>query len=555
MGRPSGLGTAGAGFQPWPTGDLAAEARMAEVLAEQDERVLTAYVEDEAGLSGGRLRRELAAATRRAAVHPVFFGSAITGAGTQALMDGIVELLPSAVGDAGAPAAGSVFKIERGPGGEKIAYARMFAGTVRARDRLGFGSGAPGGGRPGGVPGGPERTGKVTAIAVFERGPAQQRPAVEAGQIAKLWGLDPVQVGDQLWRVAAAGRARPAKAGEHGTGPAPGQPGRWQRGGRQERRAGHQFARPTLASVVEASQPGDRARLRAALGQLAEQDPLINVRQDDALGEISVSLYGEVQKEVIQATLASDFGVDARFRETTTVYIERPAGTGEAAEVMHGPQNPFPATLGLRVEPAPAGTGIAFRMAVELRSVPLYVFKTTGSFAEAMALNVRHALQEGLSGWEVTDAVVTLTQSGYISPSTTAAHFRKLTPLVLAGALAEAGTVVCEPLVRVSAEVPADTAGAVLAAAARLGGAAQATPLRPGLATVTATLPAARAQDLQRQLPGLTNGEGVAETSPGGYRPVAGTPPVRRRTMPNPLNREEYLVHLTRPAALRPSGH
>ena len=74
------------------------------------------------------------------------------------------------------------------------------------------------------------------------------------------------------------------------------------------------------------ARPADQGALRAALGQLAEQDPLINVRQDDVRQEILVSLYGEVQKEVIQATLAADFGIDARFRETTTICIERPAG-------------------------------------------------------------------------------------------------------------------------------------------------------------------------------------------------------------------------------------
>ena len=59
--------------------------------------------------------------------------------------------------------------------------------------------------------------------------------------------------------------------------------------------------------------------------QLAEQDPLIDVRQDDHRHEISVSLYGEVQKEVIGATLEREYGIAADFRETTTVCIERPA--------------------------------------------------------------------------------------------------------------------------------------------------------------------------------------------------------------------------------------
>ena len=72
-------------------------------------------------------------------MHPVFFGSAITGAGVDALIAGINELLPAAEGDADGPVSGTVFKIERGPAGEKIAYVRMFSGTLHVRDRLPFG--------------------------------------------------------------------------------------------------------------------------------------------------------------------------------------------------------------------------------------------------------------------------------------------------------------------------------------------------------------------------------------------------------------------------------
>ena len=66
-------------------------------------------------------------------------GRPVTGAGVAALTDGIQELLPCAAGAADGPVAGTVFKVERGPAGEKIAYVRMFSGTVRARDRLRFG--------------------------------------------------------------------------------------------------------------------------------------------------------------------------------------------------------------------------------------------------------------------------------------------------------------------------------------------------------------------------------------------------------------------------------
>jgi ribosomal protection tetracycline resistance protein len=403
--------------------------------------------------------------------------------------------------DAEGPVSGTVFKVERGAAGEKIAYVRIFSGTVRTRDRLRFGR---------------ETEDKVTAITVFDRGSATQRAAVSAGEIGKLWGLAEVQIGDSIGGLQTA--------------------------------ATHQFAPPTLETVVVPRDPADRHRLRVALAQLAEQDPFINVRQDDTRREISVSLYGEVQKEVIEATLATDFGVEVTFRETTTIHVERPVGTGAALESLHAESNPFLATVGLRIEPAPADSGIDFRLDVRTRSVPLYVYKTVQSFTEIMAQTVRRTLEEGLFGWRVTDCTVTMTDSGYASPGSTAADFRKLTPLVLMSALEQAGTQVCEPIVRVSLELPTDAMGSVLSVLAGLGAVVQVPSLRGKLPTIETVLPAARVRDLQRRLPALTGGEGVLETAFAGYEPVGGEAPTRRRTAPNALNREEYMLHIARRA-------
>src|SRR5262249_19060856 len=172
------------------------------------------------------------------------------------------ELLPSVERDGEGPVSGRVFKIERGPAGEKVAFVRMFSGSLRVRDRVRFGR---------------EGEAKVTAIGVFDGGSAaQRRDCVTGGEIGKLWGLAEIQIGDAL------GHAR---------------------GGRE-----HHFAPPTFETVVAPRSAADKAGLSVALGQLAEQDPLIRLRQDDERQELSVSLYGEVQKEVIQATLAADYG-------------------------------------------------------------------------------------------------------------------------------------------------------------------------------------------------------------------------------------------------------
>jgi ribosomal protection tetracycline resistance protein len=505
MASASGLGTRGARSRPYAAADAGFTSRLVDLVAEHDDAFLAAYVEDEAAVSYRQLRGKLAAQTGRALVHPVFFGSAITGAGVDPLIAGITELLPAAEGDADGPVSGTVFKVERGPAGEKVAYVRMFSGTVRTRDRLRFRRG---------------HEGKVTAVSVFDRGAAVRRASVAAGQIGKLWGLGDVQIGDAV-------------------------------GGSRTTSERHYFAPPTLETVVVPCRPADKGALHVALAQLAEQDPLINLRQDDLRQEISVSLYGEVQKEVIQATLANDFGLDVSFRETTTICIERPAGSGAAAELIGKEPNPFLATVGLRVEPAATGAGVEFRLEVELGSMPFAFFK-------AVEETVTDTLRQGIYGWQVTDCTVTMTHSGYWprqshahqsfdkSMSSTAGDFRNLTPLVLMSALRQAGTRVYEPLHRFHLEIPADTFGAVLPVLGRLRAVPQVPALRGSSYLLEGEVPAARVHELQQQVPALTRGEGVLECAFERYQPVGGVIPTRPRTDHNPLDRKEYLLRVMR---------
>jgi ribosomal protection tetracycline resistance protein len=511
LGSTHGLGTRHAGFTPYGASDAEFTARLADALSDNDETLLAAYVADETTVSYDRLRAALATQTGRALVHPVFFGSALTGAGVDSLAAGIAELLPAAAGDADGPVSGTVFKVDRGAAGEQIAYVRMFTGTVRTRDRLRLG---------------PYEERKVTAINVFDRGSDVRRPSVAAGQIAKLWGLGGIRIGDAI--------------------------------GEPRTLLEHHFAPPTLETVVVPRDPADKGTLRVALARLAEQDPLIDVRQDDVGQEISVSLYGEVQKEVIQETLAADFGVDVGFRETTTVCIERPVGVGEAVERLRQPPNPFLATIGLRVEPAAAGTGVEFRLEVELGSMPLAFFR-------AVEDTLRATLQQGLYGWQVTDCTVTMTDSGYVGRhshghqrfakelSSTGADYRGLTPLVAMDALKRAGTVVCEPIHRFQLEIPQELLGSILPALVRLRAVPQRPVVRGSVCLLEGEIPAARVHELRERLGAWSRGEGVLESAFDRYRPVAGAVPTRPRWDDNPLDRKEYLLRLTRRVATSPT--
>ncbi|MEO3870948.1 translation factor GTPase family protein [Nonomuraea sp. B12E4] len=448
---------------------LAEEA--AEVLAERDDGLLELLVDGKVP-DGERVRAALARQCADGVTYPLLFGSAITGQGVAELLDGL-ELLP-AVPQPGSPegdAEGAAFAIERGPSGEKVAYLRLRAGTLRAREPLTFHRRHRGGAVH-------TYEGRLTALSVA--GAPDRRQAV-AGDIARVWGVPGIRVGDHLGGPGPDGQAH--------------------------------FTPPSLETVVRPRVPGQEPRLHAALLTLAEQDPLIGTRTL-AGGETSVLLYGEVQKEVIAETLAGDFGVEAEFEPSRPVYFERPAGTAEAVEeiLRHG-RNDFMATVGLRVGPGAPGSGVGYRLEVDLGSLPL-------AFHRAIEESVRLALNEGPHGWPVTDVVVTLTRTGYDPPVTVAADFRGRTPIVLGRALRLAGTTVYEPCHRFELEVPAEAFNAVSAGLATAGGVLRDTVRRADTWVLTGELPAAAVHGFEQRLPGLSHGEGVWWSEPSGDRPT-----------------------------------
>lgn len=439
------------------------------------------------------LRGWLAGESRRGSAHPVLFGSAVTGAGVPELAAALGTYLPRGAGHGpgagpgggvapGAPRAvdepsGVVFAIDREVG-RKRTFVRMRSGALRVRDRIDLGHG---------------RAERVTGLRVAHHGRLEPRPVTVAGQIAVVQGWTTARVGDVVGRVL---------------------PG--------DERAS-QFPPPSYETVVDVA-PGDRGRLYAALTELAEQDPLIRVRRRGQ--EITVSLYGEVQREVLAAVLQREYGVEAEFGEVRTARTERLVGTGQALEVKKQDGNEFLATIGGRVGPAPVGSGVTFDLECERGSMP-------SAFFDATEDTVRRELARGPVRWPVPDARVVMTHSGYAprqshmhqkfnkAMSSTGADFRGLAPRVLAAAVRRAGTVVCEPVHRFVIELPDDTVGSVTSLVGRLGGVPfESGVAGTGIAVVRGEIPAGAVAALQRDLPGLTHGEGVCQTEHDRFEPV-----------------------------------
>ncbi|MFJ3669300.1 tetracycline resistance ribosomal protection protein Otr(A) [Streptomyces sp. NPDC090106] len=454
-----GIGTPGARVTPLPIGSLA------EPLADVDAGVLAAVV-DGPPPTPDDLRAALAARTADGSFHPVWFGSALGGQGVPDLVEGLVRLVPPTPSTGATAPRGTVFAVRPGPSGERTAYLRLYDGQVSARQRLTLlRRDADGRTR--------EVAGRVTRLDVVGGD-----GTLTAGNIAAVTGLTGVRVGDRL--------------GERGPF------------------EGH-FAPPTLETVVTARVPERSARLRGALLALADQDPLIHARPLPD-GGTSLLLYGEVQMEVIAATLAQDFGVEADFAPGRVRLLERPRGVGEAcAELPWHDGTRYWATIGLRVEPGPPGSGGVFGYETELGALPR-------AFHTAIEETVHLCLRSGLDGAAVTDYRVTLVRSGFVGPLSTAADFRGLTPVVLRRALERAGTRLYEPYHAFETEVPLDALAPVTAQLAALGAEFTGTTGGSTAWVVTGAIAARRVREMELRLPGLTHGEGVWWSRPSGDR-------------------------------------
>ncbi|NNC11614.1 TetM/TetW/TetO/TetS family tetracycline resistance ribosomal protection protein [Planctomonas sp. JC2975] len=465
-----------------------------ERLAEHDASLLDDFVNSRT-TSRERARAAFRSEWAARDVVPVVFGSAMTGAGIRELMSVMAEFpvgSPHADTD---PLSARVFKIENDERG-RIVWARVFGGLLRERDRV-------------------DDEGVRSLVSWLEvSAPSGVRPpeAARAGDVVRMRGLTRARIGDWLGTTSAS---RPSV----------------------------RFAAPTLESVVDPVHTAERGAMFAALSTLAEQDPLIALRVDDDRAEVAVTLFGDVQKEVIAALLDEQFGIAVVFRPTTTRQIERISNIGSAHAIMSEHTTGYLATLGFIVAPGEIGTGLTVELAVERGSMPPAFFSATREGIEA-------GLAQGRYGWPIPDAHVTITHTGYAprqshshqkfnkGMSSVGADFRLLAPMLIHRALAQAGTIVCEPVDAFTVDTGADAADAVIALLRRNEGIIRSMEPEHDRVALAGTVPARMARTLAVALPDLTRGEAVLALEHDHYRPVTGPPPTRERHGMDPLDSE-----------------
>lgn len=467
-----------------------------ERLAPYNESLLESYVNNEI-VTDTMLRKELIKQIAQANVYPIFFGSAMTGIGVSELLENISALLPAHNLSQDEELSGIVFKIEREPSGEKIAYVRVFSGNLHVRKHVDIQ-------RDESLP----HKEKIKKMCMFHNGDAVQTSTVPSGEFCKVWGLSDIKIGDII-------------------------------GARTDYIKNIHFAEPQMEAAIDAV-PKERIHdLYAALMELCEEDPLIKVWKDDVHNELYIRLFGQVQKEVIETTLFEKYNLQVTFSNTRVVCIEKPIGIGISVEVMGEKTNPFYATVGFKVERGELNSGITYKLGVELGSLPL-------AFHKAIEDTVFQTLKQGLYGWEVTDIIVTLTHTGYASPVTTASDFRNLTPLVLMDALKKAETYVYEPVNAFEFTVPEQAISTAMYKLAAISATFAEPIFNNDSYQLTGSLPVAKTENFKRMLHSFTEGEGIFSTKPAGFTKLKPPFPTRKRVDYNPLNRKDYLLHVLR---------
>ncbi len=447
--------------------------QLLETLTANDDPFLEKSLANDLLVSKTDFLQQLLSQTSDAKLFPVYIGSAITGVGVNEAFVGIEHYLPSRAPDANAPLSGTAFKIERNEHNEKIVYIDLRSGQLELRkpitlyresdtDKSTF-------------------TEKISSLHVFDNGNRDNVNLASAGRIVQVTGLTAAKIGDTL--------------------------------NKQDTQLFQaMFSRPLLETTVSADNPEDRIKLFRALKEIAEQDPLVCLQKDNHHSAIHIRLYGEVQKEILQQRLMTEYGLKALFSKTTMMCIERLINTGDAVNIMdlHNAPLEFYATLGFHIEPGEIGSGIQLDIQAQRGKIPKGYFSVIED-------SVYQYLKTGLHGWPITDCIVTVTETG-VCPLSIAPHFRQLTPILLQQAFEKATTQVCEPFSYFELDIPVDLLSKIQVilsdhSAKIINGTAVNDLYRMKGEIFTKHL-----YELQTMLPGLTQGRGVLISHHAGYR-------------------------------------
>jgi elongation factor G len=414
--------------------DLCQEWRekMLEAAAEANEELMNKYLET-GTLSEAEIKRALRMRTIAHEITPMLCGSAFKNKGVQAMLDAVIEYLPSPVdippvagtdggdkpavrkADDNEKFAALAFKIMTDPYVGQLTFLRVYSGVLNSGDTV-FNS----------VKGRKERIGRLLQMHANER---EEIKEVRAGDIAAAVGLKDVTTGDTLCdpdHVITLERM--------------------------------EFPEPVISQAVEPKTKADQEKMGIALQRLAQEDPSFRVHTDEESGQTIISGMGELHLEILVDRMKREFGVEASVGKPQVAYRETIRRVVENAEGKFIKQSGGRGQYGhvvLKLEPNP-GKGFEFVDAIKGGVVPR-------EYIPAVQKGIEETLRAGvLAGYPVVDVKVTLHFGSYHEVDSNENAFKMAASIGFKEGMKQAQPVLLEPIMAVEVETPEEKMGDVM---------------------------------------------------------------------------------------------
>ena len=478
-----------------------------EALSDWSEEAADAYLNNTAlpqEQAEALIRQEIAACH----ITPVWCGSAKYGIGVEELLNGLVAYMPSAELRQTEDLCGVVFKIEHDKTWGKVSHIRLFGGQLENRDDVTL----------------IEPTGDVAlvtdAVEAEETAPIKEK----ISQIKGFNGARRVDTGVLYSGDVAAVCGLPSAKTGFFIGSSI---------QRETVRLVHPFLRVRV--TPEDGDPLKLPTLAEALRELSDEEPYIDARWENGQQEITISTTGKIQLEVLDNLLKERYNLTAHFSPPTVIYRETPATAGYAHARYTMPK-PCWADVEFLFEPMHRGYGVTYHG--RLPNNQCYY-----RYQSHIRTSFNSCLEQGLYGWEVTDFKCTLVGGEHHTIHTHPLDFFVCTPMAFMNGLAQLGSTILEPLLKITVVAPEELVGKIFSEIIRMGGEYDSPVVRPGTVHMEAIVPVATSMDFPTRMAALSSGKAVVTQSFYGYRECQdGLEHINPRRGVNPLDRSKWIL-------------
>ncbi len=449
-----------------------ARAFMVESAAEASEELMDKYLE-EGELSEAEIINGLRERTLKTEIVPMFCGTAFKNKGVQAMLDGVINLLPSPVdvpavrgvdvddeskeltreSSDKAPFSALAFKIMTDPFVGSLTFFRVYSGMLNAGDQV-----------LNSVKGKKERIGRLLQMHSNNR---EEIKEVLAGDIAAAVGLKDVTTGDTL-----CSQDNPIVL---------------------ERMS---FPEPVISMAVEPKTKSDQEKMGLALGRLAQEDPSFRVKTDEESGQTIISGMGELHLDIIVDRMKREFNVEANVGKPQVAYRETIRSSDVKSDYKHAKQSGGKGQYGhVVIELSPLTAEDRVKHAEDIKDDFLFLNEITGGvipkeYIPSVEKGMRETITSGpLAGFPVVGVKVKLVFGSYHDVDSSEMAFKLAASMAFKQGFAKASPALLEPIMKVEIVSPEDYLGDVMGDVSRRRGVLQGQDDSPSGKIINAMIP------------------------------------------------------------------